>query len=104
MADAGYSELERQWEASDGVLRELNAAQSALSLAGETGPFTPANSPTIAALHEREVALATADLNCRVSTGFAAGRQAHIHAVENQFIIDHREALEALRSAVEQGN
>jgi hypothetical protein len=105
MFDTGFPGLELQWQAADTIVRELNDLRSTITQHPNwdsgTEP-TPENSPEMAELHQREVAMATADLNCRITTDFAAGREAHIHAVENQFISDHRAALEALRSAAEQ--
>jgi len=106
MADAGFPGFDRQREASETIAEEYGPARIAATLDPSWDQTfnnpTVENSPVMAALHEREVALATADLNCRITTDFEAGREAHIHTVENQFIIDHRADLEALRAAAEQ--
>ena len=105
MFDAGYPDLQRQWEASTLLLREMNELRPQITQNPnwEAGVNpTPENSPEMAELQNRELEMAMADFNCRVSTNFAAQREAHIHEVENQFITDHRAALEALRAASEQ--
>jgi len=103
MFDAGFPDFNRQWEPSEQIRNEYHQVRTSITARPDwVGNPTPENSPEIVELHEREVALATADLNCRIATGFDNGREAHIHAVENQFITDHRAALEALRAAAEQ--
>ena len=104
MADTGYVGFDSPWHASDSVVQEYNALRTWLAAEPDWdyGNPTAENSPEFAALqiHERE--LATTSLKCRISTDFEAKRDAHIHAVENQFITDNRAALAALRDAAEQ--
>jgi len=108
MADNGFPGIDRQWEATDTILREMSATRSAVAQDAEWQALNPNANPTVdnstalAELHEREINMATADHDCQISTDFAANREAHIFAVENQFISDHRTTLEALRSAFEQ--
>lgn len=104
MFDAGFQGFDRQWEASETILHEWLDSMSKLSSDPEwiLEEPTPENSEVIAALHQREVAVATADLNCRISTDFLVGHEAHIHTVEDQFITDHLSTLQALRAAAEQ--
>ena len=103
MFDAGFPDFDRQWEASELIANEYHQVRTSITARPDwVGNPTPENSPEIAELQEREVAVASADSNCRIATDFVAGREAHIHAVENQFITDHRAALEALRDAAEQ--
>jgi len=65
-------------------------------------PELPANAPEIAALFDREVETALADLNCRNATDWDARQQATIFELEAQFIADHQAQFNALRAAVEQ--
>ena len=107
MAESGFPGLERQWEASDTLLRELNELTTRISANPNWEPGvnpTTDNSPEMAKLRDREIKLATADLNCRISTNFEANRSAHVVSVETQFIDDHLAALTALRDAAEQGD
>ena len=104
MFDAGYPDFVRQQDASDMILAELTEIQTAHAINPNAAPgaITVANSETMAALQDREISLALADLSCRVSTNFAAHREAHRVAIETQFVDDHRAALTALRDAAEQ--
>ena len=95
MSSAGFPGFARQWDASAQINLEFNELN--------TGELTPANSPEMAALQEREIELALADFDCRVATDFATKLEAHRIATETQFVSDHREELAALRHAAELG-
>jgi hypothetical protein len=100
MLDAGYPQFERQ---TGGELYFKEVWQEFTSTWDwQQGRPDPATSPEVAELQEREIRMATADLDCRIAVDFAAKRSAHITQVEEQFITDHKEALQALRSAFEQ--
>jgi hypothetical protein len=104
MAEAGYSGFDTPWQASNSITVEMNSLQSRLALDPDWdyGNPTADNSPEFADLQSHELALATASLGCKISTDFEAKRAAHVTAIENQFITDHRAELEALRAAAEQ--
>jgi len=65
-------------------------------------PFTPEDAPEVAAIFDREVATALADLECRNEVDFNARRSADVIELEAQFVTDHRVEFDALRSAIEQ--
>lgn len=58
--------------------------------------------PAFARIAETEVQLALLDLDCREKTDYRRRHRTVQFALEQQFIADHREELEALRAAVEQ--
>lgn len=66
------------------------------------GEPTLDNSPELAEMHQREIDLALADFDCRLSTNFQARQDEATTAAEQQFINDNRAALESLRAAAEQ--
>lgn len=104
MFDAGFPGFDRQRDASDTIAQEWAEMMTAISADPDwyKGIPSPANSPQMAALHDREVNLASADLSCRTSTNFTSHFDEHVRAIENQFITDYRTDLEALRAAAEQ--
>ena len=69
---------------------------------GDPTPPTPADSPAMADLQRREIALALADFDCRVATNFEARQAARVNETESRFVNDNRAALVALRDAAEQ--
>ncbi|MCL1800241.1 MAG: hypothetical protein FWG25_02595, partial [Promicromonosporaceae bacterium] len=103
MADKGYGMFERQIDASIQVNHEFNYLQSAILANWTPGQPGLADSPEMAELQVREIKLALADFDCRVSTGFAFAQQDYVLARETQFVNDNREALQALRHAAELG-
>ena len=104
MADAGYPGFTRQDDALQSFMDEKNQLFSRI---GDhdwvaLGPPTPANHPAWAELHDREIPLALADLDCREATNFTARQDARTFEFEAQFLNDHRAAFNALRDAAEQ--
>ncbi|GAA2174175.1 hypothetical protein GCM10009846_19120 [Agrococcus versicolor] len=96
MADAGHQDLaspqaayERAMEAGDALWGD-----------GTTAPSDDA----VADARDDEVELALADLGCQDETDHEQRRLAVQFALEDQFIEDHREELEAYRASFEQGS
>jgi hypothetical protein len=126
--DPGYATVDAEWAACmkegpfGGFTRQPEAAESISTLvseyyenanAGEEGTdktgdgsdstFGTPDDPEYAAIAEKEVPLALADLDCRVRTNYR-DRQLRIQfALEEQFIADHRAELDALVADAEQG-
>ena len=87
MAEAGHGGFTRQSDA-EASIRELIDRQN--PDAGET--------PDLATITAKEVALALVDLGCREQTDY---RQRHLQTqfdLERQFIADHQEELDALKA------
>lgn len=96
MADAGYAGYEAQMDAQTAFSDELNAYY-------ENQTEWVEDDPELAALGEREIEVALADLDCREKTDFRAEYAKVQFALEEQFIADNRAELEALKAAAEQG-
>ena len=101
MFDAGYPWFELQLDAQRYFKEIWQEFMSTWNW--EHGKPNPTVSPEVAELQDQEIEMATTDLNCRISVDYTARRNTHIYEVENQFITDHKTALEALRAAAEQG-
>jgi hypothetical protein len=100
MADAGYPNIERREDAQNHIWSARDRIRSS------PGGFraTAETSREMAALLEREIQTALADLDCRTAVDFQNRQDARRIEVETQFVSDHRLALEALRDAAEQRN
>jgi len=92
MADQGHPRFERPYDAAASIAEEFNLLQ----FLGDDDVFA-AN-----AIRENELELAVTDFNCRESINYQTRRNALFFAAENQFVEDHRSALEAYRAAAEQ--
>ena len=101
MADAGHPGFEHQWEAAESIRQEMSR-----EFGNMFEPFVVGSGVEIPAaateLHEREIELALADFDCRTSLDYKAREQQRRWAAEQQFVDDNRQALAALRYAVEQ--
>ncbi|WP_424447473.1 hypothetical protein [Microbacterium arborescens] len=95
MDAAGYPGYATQADAQNSIYDEINGIYENSS---ETGPDEAAMSE----LHEREVELALADLDCREETDYRAKYQKAQFDAEEQFIADHKTELEAMKAAAEQ--
>jgi len=106
MTDLGHPGYTRQWA----VMEELVERRNALWSSGifddwdwETYGQANVNTHTeLAELHQWEVEMALADLECRNATNFQQRRNAAIIERESQFVQDNLTALNALRDALEQ--
>jgi hypothetical protein len=97
MADAGYPGLEWQWEARSRLDEWIIEA----GLQNESLGWLP-RTPEINTMTSREISLALADFDCRISTEFQQRVDALDIAVETQFASDNQVAFNAFRSAIEQ--
>lgn len=95
MDGAGYPGFEAQFDAQNSIYDKQNG------LWGEDGMSEP-DEAAMDALHEEEIELALADLDCREETDYRAEYNRITWAAEEQFIADHETELEALKAAAEQ--
>jgi len=106
MANAGYPGFTRQADANNSIWDRQSEIQNNIDWENwdwETmGNVGPNSVPELAALGENEIELALADLDCRESVNFRERQEAIQFAAENQFIAEHRAALDALVAAAEQ--
>jgi len=102
MADRGHPGLGSQNDAQQAIFDDLNAFWERWDW--EANPVAPtiSTSPELAAIHERELAMAMTDFECREAVNYRARQDAVITAAERQFINDNQSALQALRAAAEQ--
>lgn len=96
MDGAGYPGFTAQADAQNSIFDELNAFYEQST--GETGPDQSA----LDAVHEKEVELALADLDCRNETDYRAKYQKAQFEAEEKFIADHKAELDAMKAAAEQ--
>lgn len=101
MADAGHPGFARQ---QDAQARFVNEMTMTLTTVAATAGDNLEATPEFAALRDREIELALADLDCRVTTDYRAREASITHAAETQFINDHQTTLAAFRAAAEQAN
>ena len=103
--DPAFTELHADWadcmaEAGHGgFTRQSDAEASIRDLIDEQNPEA---TPDLVKSADQEVALALVDLGCREQTDY---RQRHLKTqfdLENQFIADHSEELDALKARAEQ--
>jgi len=105
MVDAGFTGYQSRPDFRELFHQEAGAITTELQEQGRPisrWPELPANQPEIAALFEREVETALADLDCRIATNYDARQQAAIFESEAQFVADHQSQFNALRAAAEQ--
>ena len=104
MADAGHPGFDRPADAQNSIFEASNELWGNLGDDWDWSQGSPnsSNHPGFAALAEHEVELALADLDCRESVNLRDRQDAIQFAAEEQFINDHRAALDALLAAVEQ--
>lgn len=104
MADAGFDGFKTQAEAAQSIYDLINAYYEDMPQDDEVSDtFGTPDDPEFAQIGEQELPLALADLDCREKTDYRA-RQLRIQFdLEEQFIADHTEELEALKASVEQG-
>ncbi|MFS0712405.1 hypothetical protein ABC195_00870 [Microbacterium sp. 2P01SA-2] len=95
MDAAGYPGFAAQADAQNSIYEELNGVYENST---ETGP----DQATMDEIHEREVELALADLDCRKETDYRAKYQKAQFEAEEQFIADHKAELDAMKAAAEQ--
>ena len=107
MAEAGYTGYQARPDFQALFNQKARAITTELQEQGRAitrWPELPANQPEIAALFEREIETALADLDCRIATNWDARQQAAVFELEAQFVTDHQAQFNALRAAVEQLN
>jgi len=108
MANSGFPGFDRPWDASESISNaylEWNNAQDWENWDWATnGDPNSTNTPELAALAAREVEVALADFDCRVSTDFEFRMQERRAAAEDSFFNDNHSAFRALRDAAEQLN
>lgn len=97
MTLAGHPGLRTQGDAREEIWTRLTSIEDA-GFQGDRDTHPP-----LVELFEDEVALALADLDCRVDVNFAARADDAREAAEREFIAAHRDELDALRAAAEQG-
>lgn len=88
MSGAGYSFAKRD-DAQNEIFEELNAYYENLTEWIE-------NDPKIDEIHEKEVALALADLDCREKTDYTKRARTVQFELEEQFIAQHKAEIDAL--------
>lgn len=96
MDAAGFPGFATQTDAQNSIYEELNALWTEET--GETGPDEAA----MDAVHEKEVELALADLDCREETDYRDAAEKISWEAEEQFIADHKTELDAMKAAAEQ--
>jgi len=102
MANAGYPGFLTQQDANNSIWDQQSEIQNGIDWENwnwDLGSPNAQTVPELAALAEREVELALADFDCRASVDFQSRRDAIQFAHENQFINEHRAALDALVAA-----
>ena len=108
MADAGHPGFGRQADAQSSIWEAQNEFWNTIDWDNwdwETmSSPNVENHPGMAAIADREMELALADLDCREAVNFRARAEAAQIAAETQFVNDHRAALDALVAAAEQLN
>lgn len=98
MTEAGHTGHRLQSEAE----QSIHAAWDSLWDAADPEALFDAEDPAVTALKEREVALALADLDCREQTDYRARAATAQREAEEAFVAEHRNDLEAAKTAVEQ--
>jgi len=101
MADAGYAEF----TVRPNFVQHFQDQLDELTRAGvwfHSWPPTTGDNSAIGEFHQREIATALADLQCRQSVDFDARQIAARLEAETRFVDDHRSDLQALRAAAEQ--
>lgn len=101
MTVAGYPDFARQADAR--LFIATQASDIATTWDFETDGPDPTRSPQMDALREQEIAIALADLDCRIAVDFRARQIAHRITAESEFYNDHITEFQALRAAVELG-
>lgn len=96
MADANLSGFANPSEAQQSIYDELNAYYQQQT----AGPAP--DDPALAAIGEREIALATADLKCRTETDYQQQQLRTQFDLEKTFIEQNKADLEAFKAALEQ--
>ncbi|KAA9085563.1 hypothetical protein F6B42_12515 [Microbacterium radiodurans] len=96
MDGAGYPGFASQSDAQNSIYEEING------LWNENTPETGPDPSAMDEIHEREVELALADLDCRDETDYRTAYQKAQFAAEEQFVADHKTELEAMKAAAEQ--
>jgi hypothetical protein len=113
MSDAGESAFDSPYEAQESIsadYQELSPTpvdpgpeDASVDAAGVEEPdLSPDTNPDVAALHEREIVLALADLACREQSSYADEMQRISIAVEQRFVDENKAELEAMKLAAEQ--
>lgn len=97
MADAGYADFAQPEDAMNDAMEASNA------LWEESGGDTPSDE-AMAEARETEIEIALADFRCKEKVDYDDRSLEVQFALEEQFIEDHREELEAYRAAQESGN
>ncbi|MFV0373662.1 hypothetical protein [Microbacterium sp.] len=96
MAEAGHGGFAKQSDAQESIMDELNAAWDDPERTGDVAESD------LAAISDKEVELALADLDCREKTDYMTRALRVQFALEQQFIDEHKAELDALRAAAEQ--
>lgn len=111
MADAGHAGFSAAHDAEDSLWAEYDEIWNAvdwseIEQAWEDGVpeadivYPEPDPEAIAALREREIALATADYTCREEVGYEQTRLEVQFELEQEFVDNNREALEAFVQAM----
>lgn len=95
MADAGFSGFATQPDAQNSIYDDINAYYES-----QTEPVE--DDPELAAIGERELDLALADLDCREETDYRQESLRIQFELEEQFVQEHKAELEALKTALEE--
>ena len=95
MADAGFSGFATQPDAQNSIYDDINAYYES-----QTEPVE--DDPELAAIGERELELALADLECREQTDYHQESLRIQFELEEQFVQEHKAELEALKTALEE--
>ena len=107
LAEAGHDGFARQPDAQNSIYRLTDQYWEDISARDDGSDQDPdlgtMRDPAYAALAEREIPLALADLDCREKTDYRQQQLRIRFDAEEQFIADHREELDAFRNRVEQG-
>ena len=102
MADRGHPGINNQNEAQQGIFDDLNAFWQQWDWEANPQAPTISTSPELAAIHQRELAMAITDFECREAVNYRQRQNDVMTTVEQQFINDHRATLDALVAAAEQ--
>ncbi|WP_167050638.1 hypothetical protein [Salinibacterium sp. ZJ77] len=89
MSDAGYSGFSKQYDAQQSIYDELNAFY-------ENQTEWIEDDPALAAIGEKEIEIALADLDCREKTEYKKRSRAVQFELEEQFLAEHKSEVDAL--------
>lgn len=96
LADAGHPGMTAASDPVTSIVTELTAQTG-------TAAGSAPGATELDAVRAREIALAVADHDCRVTSGLTAARDAAQRAMEQEYVDSHRVELEQLRDAISGG-